>query len=75
MRELIRKNKYDILINPGIPNGVYINDLLKDLPNADKFSAIAKSFYEKSVNDGNGELLISELSSIYSTLFGYLNSF
>ena len=30
MRELIKNNKYDILINPGIPNGVYINDLLKE---------------------------------------------
>ena len=39
----------------------YINDLLKDLPNAQKFSSIAKTFYEESVKKGNGQLLISEL--------------
>ena len=39
----------------------YINDLLKDLPNAEKFSSIAKTFYEESVVRGHGDLLISEL--------------
>ena len=39
----------------------YINDLLKDLPNAEKFSSIAKSFYEDSVARGHADLLISEL--------------
>ena len=28
LRELIKKNNYDFLINPGIPNGLFINDLL-----------------------------------------------
>ena len=39
----------------------YINDLLKDLPNANKLTSLAKTFYEKSVEIGNGEILISEL--------------
>ena len=28
LRKLIKKNKYDFLINPGIPNGLFTNDLL-----------------------------------------------
>jgi len=28
LRKLLKQNKYDLLINPGIPNGIYINDLL-----------------------------------------------
>ena len=39
----------------------YINDLVKGLPNAEKFTSVAKKFYEDSVEKGNGELLISEL--------------
>lgn len=39
----------------------YINDLLKDMPNAEKFSSVAKNFYLESVKKGNGEFLISEL--------------
>tara|TARA_A100001011_G_C14285155_1_gene833305 strand:- start:1177 stop:2043 length:867 start_codon:yes stop_codon:yes gene_type:complete len=39
----------------------YINELVKDLPNAEKFSSVAKNFYEDSVEKGNGEFLISEL--------------
>ncbi len=39
----------------------YINDMLKDLPNAEKLSSLAKSFYEEASNQGDGNLLISEL--------------
>ena len=39
----------------------YINDMLKDLPNAEKLSSLAKSFYEEASNHGDGNLLISEL--------------
>ena len=39
----------------------YINDLLKDLPNANKLSKLAKSFYKKASLKGHGDLLVSEL--------------
>jgi len=39
----------------------YINDLLKDMPNAEKLSSLAKSFYKNASEKGMGELLISEL--------------
>lgn len=39
----------------------YINDMLKDLPNAEKLSSLAKSFYEEASDKGHGNLLISEL--------------
>ena len=43
------------------------NDLLKDLPNAEKFSSIAKTFYEESVERGHGDSLISELMIQYKS--------
>ncbi len=39
----------------------YINDMLKDLPNAERLSDLAKSFYQDASNKGYGDLLISEL--------------
>ena len=39
----------------------YIHEMLKDLGNAEKLASMKKSFYEKAVEDGNGELFISEL--------------
>ena len=39
----------------------YITDLLKGMDNAEKLSDLSKSFYKKAVDDGNGELFISEL--------------
>ena len=39
----------------------YINDLLKDMPNAEKLSSLTKSFYENASHKGMGDLLISEL--------------
>ena len=39
----------------------YIHEMLKDLGNAEKLASVKKSFYEKAVEEGNGELFISEL--------------
>ena len=39
----------------------YIHEMLKDLGNAEKIAEIKKGFYRKAVEDGNGELFISEL--------------
>ena len=52
---------YTFSVSNTLKDLTYINDLLKDLPNAEKFSSIAKSFYEASVERGNGDFLISEL--------------
>ena len=39
----------------------YINDLVIDLPNANKLSKIAKSFYKQASKKGFGNLLVSQL--------------
>ena len=39
----------------------YINDLVSDLPNANKLSKLAKSFYKKASQKGFGKFLVSEL--------------
>jgi len=39
----------------------YINDLLKDMPNAEKLSSLTRSFYQNASDNGMGDLLISEL--------------
>ena len=39
----------------------YINDLVADLPNANKLSKMAKSFYKQASKKGFGNLLVSEL--------------
>ena len=39
----------------------YINDLVSDLPNANKLSKMAKSFYKQASIKGFGDLLVSEL--------------
>ena len=39
----------------------YINELMSDLPNADKLSHLTKSIYEEAVKNGKGDLLMSEL--------------
>ena len=39
----------------------YINDLVSDLPNANKLSKMAKSFYKQASKKGFGDLLVSEL--------------
>ena len=52
---------YSFSVSNTLKDLTYINDLLKDLPNAEKFSSIAKTFYEESVERGHGDSLISEL--------------
>ena len=52
---------YTFSVSNTLKDLTYINDLLKDLPQAEKFSSIVKTFYEESVKKGNGDFLISEL--------------
>ena len=52
---------YTFSVSNTLKDLTYINDLLKDFPNAEKFSSIAKTFYEESVERGHGDSLISEL--------------
>ena len=52
---------YIFTVNNTFKDMTYINELLKDLPNAEKLSSLTKSFYEEAKNKGFGELLISEL--------------
>ncbi|MDA9108520.1 NAD(P)-dependent oxidoreductase [Candidatus Pelagibacter sp.] len=39
----------------------YIQDLLKDMPDAEKLAKDTKDFYKDAMDNGNGELFISEL--------------
>ena len=39
----------------------YIQDLLKDFPEAEKVAEVNKNYFQKAVNDGYGENFISEL--------------
>ena len=39
----------------------YIHEMLKDLGNAEKLADVKKSIYKKAVDEGNGDLFISEL--------------
>ena len=39
----------------------YIQDLLKDFPEAEKVAEINKNYFQKAVDDGYGENFISEL--------------
>ena len=39
----------------------YIQDLLKDFPEAEKVAAVNKNYFQKAVDDGYGENFISEL--------------
>ena len=52
---------YIFSVDNTIKDLTYINDLLKDMPNAEKLSSLTKSFYEKASDNGMGDLLISEL--------------
>ena len=52
---------YTFSVSNTLKDLTYINELLKDLPQAEKFSSVAKTFYEESVEKGNGDFLISEL--------------
>ena len=52
---------YIFTVNNSFKDLSYINEMLKDLPNAEKLSSLTKLFYEEAINKGKGELLISEL--------------
>jgi len=52
---------YIFSVDNTLKDFTYINDMLKDLPNAEKLSFLVKSFYKEASNKGYGELLISEL--------------
>ena len=52
---------YLFSVNNALKDLTYINELLKDLPNAEKLSSLTKSFYRNAADDGKGDLLISEL--------------
>ncbi len=48
-------------VNNTLKDLTYINELLKNMPNAEKLSSVTKSFYEAAKEKGYGELFISEL--------------
>ena len=52
---------YIFSVNNTVKDLTYINELLKDMPNAEKLSSITRSFYEEAKAKGYGDLLISEL--------------
>ena len=52
---------YVFSVNNTLKDLTYINNLLKDMPNAEKLSSLIKGFYNDEVEKGNGNLLISEL--------------
>ena len=52
---------YIFSVNNTLKDLTYINELLKDLPNAEKLSSLIKSFYKEAADEGKGDLLISEL--------------
>ena len=52
---------YIFTVNNTLKDMTYINELLKDIPSAEKLSSLTKSFYKEAKNKGYGELLISEL--------------
>jgi hypothetical protein len=50
---------YVFSVNNVLKDLTYINELLKDLPNAEKLSSLTKSFYQEAVDKGQGDLLMS----------------
>lgn len=52
---------YVFSVNNVFKDLTYINDLLSDLPNAEKLSSLTKSFYKEAIDNGKGDLLMSEL--------------
>ena len=52
---------YIFSVDNTLKDFTYINEMLKDLPNAEKLSSLAKSFYEDASKKGYGNLLVSEL--------------
>ena len=52
---------YVFSVKNAVKDLTYINELMSDLPNADKLSHLTKSIYEEAVKNGKGDLLMSEL--------------
>ena len=52
---------YVFSVKNAVKDLTYINELMSDLPNADKLSYLTKSIYEEAVKNGKGNLLMSEL--------------
>ena len=52
---------YVFSVKNAVKDLTYINELMSDLPNADKLSHLTKSIYEEAVKNGKGNLLMSEL--------------
>ena len=52
---------YVFSVKNAVKDLTYINELMSDIPNADKLSHLTKSIYEEAVNNGKGDLLMSEL--------------
>jgi len=52
---------YVFSVNNTLKDLTYINELLKDIPNAEKLSSLVKSFYKEASDKGRGDHLISEL--------------
>ena len=52
---------YIFSVNNTLKDLTYINELVKELPNSEKLSSLIKSFYQNEVDNGKGDLLISEL--------------
>ena len=52
---------YIFSVKNAVKDLTYINELMSDLPNADKLSHLTKSIYEEAVKNGKGDLLMSEL--------------
>ena len=52
---------YIFSVNNTLKDLTYINDLLKDLPNAEMLSGLLKNIYKDATENGKGNFLISEL--------------
>lgn len=52
---------YIFTVSNTLKDFTYINELLKELPNAEKLSSLAKQIYKEAADKGMGELFISEL--------------
>ena len=52
---------YVFSVKNAVKDLTYINELMSELPNADKLSHLTKSIYEEAVKNGKGDLLMSEL--------------
>ena len=52
---------YVFSVKNAVKDLTYINELMSGISNADKLSHLTKSIYEEAVNNGKGDLLMSEL--------------